>query len=322
MEQLLFYPVMTPELSEKSGISVEKYKFTYTYEHKNYELEQRGMENLSLTDPLGIWDIETEGLSIDKTIRITYPERLKGRDGIVASGAELGVCIIWTNKKLTQTGIILPEEESATENDRKYKFRYSFDPGRISGDLELSVSVFVCEKSENLLPGEEHLINEKGVFVGELEHVKLNFENNYMDFPIEECCSDKEPLWWIEFSEWEDPKSIDRFTKDSFCLYLNTYYEGCPKPSLSGSGKSMRNFDLLIDILSQTYLMIFQRLSDDDLDDTRKNINLAPDSICSVLNWFIENCEGCMGLDWTSPERLLKSLQVNLRELYREENNG
>lgn len=105
------------------------------------------------------------------------------------------------------------------------------------------------------------------------------------------------------------------FTKDSFCLYLNPYYDACPAPSTSGAGNSIKNFDLLVDILAQTYLLLFQRLSDDDLRATKKGINLNVNSVCSILNRFIEDCEDCKGLQWESPEKLLRSLQLNLRIL-------
>ena len=98
-----------------------------------------------------------------------------------------------------------------------------------------------------------------------------------MEFPIEEYKSDKEPLWWVEFSQWEDPKTSDEFTKDNICLYLNPYYSACPM-----TDGTIKNVDLLIDILATTYFMIFQRLSDDDLRATRQDIGLQSNSICSI----------------------------------------
>ena len=131
---------------------------------------------------------------------------------------------------------------------------------------------------------------------------------------IEEFKSEKEPLWWVEFSEWEDPKTTDMFTKDNICLYLNPYYEGCPAPSMDASGGSIKNLDLLVDILAQTYLLIFNRLTDDDLRATKQNIGLTSNSICSILNQFIESCNETE-LDWGSSERLLKTLQINIRKM-------
>lgn len=74
---------------------------------------------------------------------------------------------------------------------------------------------------------------------------------------------------------------------------------------------------MMVDILSQTYLMIFQRLSEDDLRAAKHNIGLAENSICSILYQFIEGCYE--ELHWESPEELLKSLQVNIRKKLQEE---
>ena len=83
---------------------------------------------------------------------------------------------------------------------------------------------------------------------------------------------------------------------------------------MDATGGSIKNIDLLIDILAQTYLLIFERLSDDDLRATKLNIGLTSNSICSILNQFIENCNE-VELDWGSSERLLKTLQINIRSM-------
>ena len=141
---------------------------------------------------------------MDKTVRIAYPDLLKGKDGVVCKNAELGISIIWTNKKLTQTGIILPVSDITTPQGKTCKFHYAFEPGTLSGDLELSLSLFVKKAATQILSDEEDLINETGVNVGEIEHIVLDFNSLYMEFPIEEFRSETEPLWWVEFSEWED----------------------------------------------------------------------------------------------------------------------
>lgn len=318
MENMLFYPTLTPEMSEASGLNVDKYRFTYMYQGKTFGLQQRGSATIKLSDPLDLWEVESEGVIFEKTIRIAYPNLLKGKEGIACQNAELGICIIWVNKKLTQTGYILPVSDVTGKQGRICKFYHAFNPGTISGDLELNLIFYIKKKADEVLDGEEDLINEDGVSVGEIEHVVLDFSSIYMEFPIEEYKSDSEPLWWVEFSEWEDPKTIDMFSKDSLCLYLNPYYEGCPAPSTSESGDSIKNLDMMVDILAQTYLMIFLRLSDDDLKATRQNIGLTTNSICSILHQFIEGCYE--ELHWESPEKLLKSLQVNIRMKLKEEN--
>lgn len=314
MENISLYPTLTPDMLKNSGYVSDKYIYTYSYQGKYYGLQQKGTATVKLTDPLDLWKIEAEGLKIDKTIHIAYPNLLQGPAGVACRNAELGLCIIWTNKALTQTGHILPETDITTPQGRVCKFSYEFPSGTISGDLELLLIMYIKKRAEEVAHDEGALINETGVTVGEIERTVLDFNSIYMEFPIEEYKSDKEPLWWVEFSEWEDPKTTDMFTKDNICLFLNPYYDDCPSPSMDSSGGSIKNVDLLIDILAQTYLLIFERLSDDDLRATRLNIGLTSNSICSILNQFIENCNE-VELDWGSPERLLKTLQINIRAM-------
>lgn len=320
MQDLYFYPKLTPELKEACGYSSDKYIFSYEYQGEYHGLRQKGSSTLKLSDPLEIWKIETEGIRINKNVRIAYPQFLYGKDGIACQGAELGICITWTNRALTQTGIILPVNDVTLPQGRSCKFEFSFDPGTILGDLELTLNLYIKKSAAEILPNEDSLMNEAGVSVGELETVVLDFSSIYMEFPIEEFKSEKEPLWWVEFSQWEDPKVSDLFTRDNVCLYLNPYYSCCPAPSTSGDESTIKNLDLLIDILAQTYMLMFTRLSEDDLRATQQDIGLSPNSICSILHQFIEECEE--ELHFETPEALLKSLQINIRKKLEATDNG
>lgn len=322
MQDICFYPQLTEELLGTCGYSSEKYVFTYEYQGSDYGLRQKGSSTVKLSDPLEIWKVETEGIKLDKTIRIAYPQFLYGPEGVACKNAEIGLCIIWTNKALTQTGVILPVSDVTTPQGRVCKFNYAFEPGLIMGDLELAVEMYIKRAASEPESGEENLINEAGVSLGEAETVTLDFSSVYMEFPIEEFRSETEPLWWVEFSQWEDPKTSDLFTRDNVCLYLNPYYSSCPSPSTSGDGNTIKNLDLLIDILAQTYMLMFTRLSDDDLRATQQNIGLTPNSICSILHQFIKECNEGDGLHFETPEALLKSLQINIRKKLEVTNNG
>ena len=67
-------------------------------------------------------------------------------------------------------------------------------------------------------------------------------------------------------------------------------------------------------------MLMFMRLSEDDLDATINNIGLAPNSICSILHQFIEECDE--KLHFEAPEALLKSLQINIRKRLETTDNG
>ena len=101
--------------------------------------------------------------------------------------------------------------------------------------------------------------------------------------------------------------TIDMFTKENVCLYLNPHYSACPM-----TDGTIKNLDLMIDILASAYFMMFKRLSEDQLKATRQNIGLAPNSICSILHYFISTCND-PELRFESDEALMKTLQMNIR---------
>lgn len=312
MANLLFYPTLTDELIESCGLKTGKYVFSYSYQDGNYGLKQKGTSTIKISDPLEIWKIETEGITLNKVVTIAYPDLLHGTTGIACKEASIGVCIMWTNKTLTQTGCILPESDISSETGRTCTFNYSFEPGVIKGDLELSIVLYIKKSAQQVLPGEEILMNEEGVTIGEAETVVLDFNSIYMEFPIEEYNSPNEPLWWVYFSQWEDPK-VDLFDRENLCLYLNPHYSACPMV-----GEEIKNFDLLIDIMATTYLLIFNKIQEytDALKATQQNLGLENNSICSIMHQFIESCPE--PLHWESEEALLKSLQVNIRRMLEE----
>ncbi|MDN0033994.1 hypothetical protein QVN85_13950 [Oscillibacter valericigenes] len=307
MENLKFYPTLTEEMLKSSGCTNGKYSFSYFSGECEFELKQKGSTTVKLTDPLEMWKIEDDGIALKKKVCFAYPEQLHGESGIACSNAEIGICIIWTNHELTQTGCILPATDITTGTGRVCEFSHSFKPGELKGDLELSLSLYIKKKAEQIYPEESSLMNEEGVSIGEIETIVLDFNSAFMEFPIEECISKDEPLWWVEFSQWEDPKSIELFSKENICLYLNPYYPACPM-----TDGTIKNPDLLIEILSMAYFMMFQRLSSDDLRSTCQGIGLAPFSICSILHDFKEKCNS-PALRFDSSEMLLKTLQMNIR---------
>lgn len=309
MNKLSFFSVLTEELLEACGCQCSKYDFTFTYQNQEYELKQSGKNTLNLADPMEIWKIEEDGLNIKKEVKIAYPHLLYGNQGIAPYNSQIGICIVWTNRSLTQTGYILPESDCLTPTGRKITFYHEFKAGEIKGDLELTIAFYLKEQAKEIDDNETHLNNEAGVTLGEIESVSIDFNSIYMEFPIEECNSKEQPLWWVEFSQWEDPR-VDLFNKENICVYLNTHYDFCPMV-----GESIKNIDLLVQIIATVYFLIFTRMSDEELNATKYDIGLNPNSICSIMHQFIL---GCNDLQWESDEKLLKSIQQNVERMLKE----
>ena len=76
MNELSFFPVLTEELIEDCGCRCDKYTFSFVYQDQKHELVQSGKNTIKLTDPLEIWKIEDEGLSIEKKVEISHPHLL------------------------------------------------------------------------------------------------------------------------------------------------------------------------------------------------------------------------------------------------------
>ena len=147
------------------------------------------------------------------------------------------------------------------------------------------------------------IINEAGVTLGDIETLYLDFNSIYMEFPIEECNIKDQPLWWVEFSQWEDPR-VDLFSKENICLYLNTAHPECPM-----IGEKINNLELLIQIISTTYLLIFKKFNDEELYDTKNDVGLNPNSICSIMHQFIVG----ESFSWESDERLIKRFTIRFK---------
>lgn len=306
MDNLFFYPTLTEELKEQAGIVISPYSFSYYFDNEYRPLQSKGKNTIRLDDSWESWKIESDGLYLRREIVIEYPEVLYGDKGIACKNAEIGICIIWTNKSLTQMGTILPSEEFNSGATKHVVFEHDIKPGEVQGDLELETILFIKKAAEEVFPSEECLMNDCGVKVGVLDICRLDFGSIYMDFPIQEVNSKKLPLWWLELGAWTDPRQ-DLFNEDNLCLYLNSAYDCCPKV-----GEVIKNADVLIEIITTAYTLIFQKIMEMDcLAQTLNDVDLEPGSISKIMFYFQSSCNAAP-LDTSSIERLHKSIWPNV----------
>ena len=305
MENLYFYPTLNDDLLEASGCNISQYGFSYLFDGEYRDLKTKGKSTVKLEDSWESWKIETDGLHIKREITFEYPEALYGKNGIACKDAELGLSIIWTNKTLTQMGTILPASVTKSGTLTKILFEHDFYPGEIQGDLELETILYIKVSAKTISEEEAHLMNEAGVNVGVLDEVKLDFGSMYMDFPIQEVNSKQQPLWWLNIGSWSDPTQ-DLFNEDNLCLFLNSAYDCCPKV-----GETIKNSDVLVDIIATAYTMIFQKITEMDcLNKTINDVNLEPGSICKIMFYFWSGCD--TPVDFSSVERMHRSIWMNV----------
>ncbi len=302
---MFFYPTITDELKESAGYNSSNYSFSYLLDGVEKKLSAKGKNSIKLEDPLETWNVENDGIRIHRTISFEYPEMLYGENGIASRNAELGLCIKWINHSLTQMGTILPINMYADGAIKFYEFDYRFEPGTIKGDLSLSLQIYLKKSAESVLENEGHLLNEEGVTAGTLDDIRLDFDNSYMEFPIQEISNKSQPLWWLEIGDWTDP-TTDLFNEENVRIYLNTAYESCPK-----FGEEIKHEDVLVDILATAYTMLFNKVAEMEyLKQTIDNTDLEPGSISKILFYFKDSCN--TDLDFSSTERLHKSIWMNV----------
>ena len=308
MDNLFFYPTFNDDLRDSSGCLLSPYSFSYLFDGEYRDLIAKGKSTIKLDDSWESWKVETFGLHLQREVVFEYPNALYGEKGIACKNAEIGVCIVWTNKTLTQMGTILPESSYYSDAVLHFIFEHDFDIGEISGDLELETILYIKKPATDILQGETCLMNEAGVNIGVLDSCRLDFGSLYMDFPIQEVNSKKMPLWWLEINTLTDPR-LDLFNEDNLCLYLNTAYDSCPRV-----GDKIKNEDVLIDIISTAYSMIFQKVTEMGfLPQTLNDVGLEPGSISKVLFYFWSSCE--YPVDTSSFERLHKSIWLNVAKM-------
>lgn len=316
MENLFFFPTADKGMLEEAGCYSNGYKFSYEIDGVNYALKAKGKNVVKLEDALESWKIEEDGLKMSTCITVEYPQMLKGENGVACDDAEVGICIIWNNRALTQMGYIMPSNVLKRGNAEISMFEYEFPAGEIKSDLTLETVLYLKKAADRVREEERHLINEAGVTLGVIDSVVLNFESMYMDFPIKEIKDGKYPLWWLELNQWEDPRA-DAFTEDHVCLYLNSYYSYCPRV-----GESIKNVELLVEIISTAYLMILKKIEEMDcLNETLNNsTNLELGSISKVMYYFYSSCN--VPLKFDSIDSLQKTIRQNIEKMLKGDNES
>lgn len=307
MSNIHFFPRLSEELVERSGYKAAEYEFSYVSpDGDESSLALSKGRIWAVSDPADVWQLRKDGLVLEKTVIVEYPKVLKGPSGVVPAGARILPCILWSSRRLSSAGVIVPAE--TTESPKlTCKFKYAFEPGSLSGDLTLEAVLYVCASSPSLEQGEDLLMNEPGVLLGPLEKpVTIDFDGSSMEFPIEEFEDPAGPLWRMQFESWSDPRE-DLFSAASFALLLNAKHPDCPKIV----GGKVSNQVLLQEILCEAYFLIFEKVRDFQDDSVWKdmisNTDLAPDSICSILHWFSQRGEE--PFDWSTPEGRMLSIK-------------
>ena len=306
MENLLFYSVLDENLAKEAGIVAGSYNFTYKVDGQELPLLLKKKRSYVLEDTSESWKLESDGLRIRRSVTIEYPDLLYGRNGIVPTDAEFGVCIIWNNYSIKQIGYIFPVKEDINGDSVQYSFDYVFKPGELIGAFLLETVLYLKKAAPILKEEESSLINKTGVNIGTIDAIDINTASLNMDFPVRDVNDKDQPLWWLELN-WDDPRK-DLFDENTVCLYLNFYYNYCPR-----IGDTIKNEELLIEIMATVYLMIFKQIEfsgDEILKNTIEGVGLEPGSVSMMMNYF---CDSGSPINFNSIDKMQKTIHEKVR---------
>ena len=308
MENLHFYSVLTDELAKEAGIIAKDYSFSYKVDGQEVPLTMKGKKTFSLEDESESWKLENDGLHLQRTVTIEYPALLYGENGIVPSGASMGICIIWNNYSVKQIGYIFPNSTTNDEDSIIYGFDHWFLPGEMVGAVSFETILYLKTAAIDLKEGEESLINKPGVNIGTIDYIDINTSSLNMDFPVRDVNDKTKPLWWLEL-DWDDPRK-DLFDENTVCLFLNSYYDYCPR-----IGDRIKNEELLVEIMTTVYLMIFKQIEfsgDEIIRNTIEGVGLEPGSISMMMNYF---CNSGDPINFGAIDKMHRAIHENVRKM-------
>ncbi len=323
MAQFHFYPTIEIdgdgkcEILENAGYEEDSWDFYYRNEEGMAAplVWKKGIPSL-VDEEKNIWDLEQYGLGVKTAIRFAYPKRLKGDGGLLCRKAVVGAAVIWVNQSLKQMGYIYPNSISDTETELAFAFDHYFKPGTIAEDVTLEMILYVKAPAEEKEIGadEQYLMNESGVSLGTLRELSLSFKDNHATFPIKQFKGEKDPLWYLQINAWEDPAE-DLFAEENLCIYLNTAYKNCPTP------QNLKNHgDMLIEIVSSAYLMLFHNLSEPEMTSVlNEDHTFADGSISEALSYIYSQMDGAdrERFNTKQMEEQHRALQNTLKRLFK-----
>lgn len=306
---VVFFPRVTDDLANRAGLKTTDYRFYYENEGKRTALASTQKGGVTTLEDEG-WYLSQDGIGFEKVVDIDHPELFFGPEGVVPSKAYAALCIIWTCKAFSHTGIIYPYSGEYGKDGAHVKFRHEFEAGTLNGDLTLELALYLKTSAPDVLEDEAHLMNEAGVLLGSLEDpLRISFAGNAMLFPIGWIESPKDPLWWVEFSDWDDPRS-DQFSAENVSLVLNKSH----KDYSSTNGDKGMGTEVLNEIFAAALFLMFEKVREfSDPEPWQEMISndtssFEPGSICGVLHQ-VSQMDPDAEFAWTNAEARMTSLK-------------
>ena len=220
------FPVITDDLLGKTRFQASPYQLYYVRDDQEYVLRTEEVDSSTIVhkviDDEGIWSPDDYQLCIGRKYSIRTYQCLFGPNGIACNNAKLGIALMWTSPDSKQRGVIPIGEIENSQRDLEFELNYEFSEAQLRGSVEFSTIIYLKEAGTPLW-GEEHLANQYGCILGELDNkFVIRLDGNGSVFPMYEIHEPGQPLWYVK-CDWIDP-TYDLFS-DSVSIYINTAHK-------------------------------------------------------------------------------------------------
>lgn len=304
------YPVLTPELIEKSGFSAERFEFSYTEDNEDFPI---GLDEINgtdesfsalLRDPRCVWYPESNNLITRKTGIINNPSVLFGADGIAPSDAVIGAAIIWISSKSDHRGIIPCGHFVSSTKRFEFSSEYQFEKSVIKGSIQLQLVLYL-KKSGNPKSDEFHLNNTSGTVYGIIEQCEVFTDGNGSVFPISTVNEPGKPLWWVYYDEIADPMN-ESFDEENVEIRLNRAHPCFDSLKIDAS---LKESPLFVEVLSSALMVIVNSVRENlgpDWESTIASQDFSHGSIAEAVYYFVHKLQW----DISSQTNLSKSIHT------------
>lgn len=295
---ILLFPTLSDDFLKRIRFQKSKMEFYYTDQYGiQYELDDEPAEAMSsvnvVKDKNGVWNQDDYNIGLRRKYCLRTFNCLFGNEGIACSDAKLGLAIVWTSAESKQRGTINISTFSATDTIVESTVEYEFERAQLRGEINFTTVLYLAEAG-NPSDEEQHLVNENGYILGNLDEYSVRLDGTGSSFPVFEVSESGQPLWYVK-CDWTDPTE-DLF-EDCISINLNTAHKNYRYLDRKSSAFDSQ---LLAEIMASAITIIIEkaRLQSVYWEQIINNENLNDGSVGQAIYYFTNT----LNWDVSSPE--------------------
>ncbi len=296
---IALFPMINDELLGKIRFQTSTYELFYIRDDQEFPLCAEEVESSvtvhKVIDEEGIWSPDDYNLGVRRRYSLRTYQCLFGENGIACKNAVLGLALMWTSADSKQRGVLPIGDIENSARDLELTLNHEFTLAQLRGEVEFTTVIYI-KSAGTPLWDEEHLGNEYGCLLGELDRFIIKLDGTGSVFPIYEIQEYGQPLWYVK-CDWDDP-TYEPFS-ECVSININTAHK-----NYKYLDKTKRTFDeqLLKEIMASALNIIITKLKEQDnyWEATTIGDDLHSGSVSEAVYYFINSLEW----DVSTPEAM------------------